>query len=151
MCTYWSVYRKQNLVVIDALVSAVTISHWGPCRGSIKTWPLSNNFIKFWSISRILGAQNLQRVSNVYMCSLQIMTKQSTSFIGRFHSSLFTLHVKKGPLRYCNKIFNKSCNVQPFSMKLFKEDMNASIITANVRNGVQLHGHKPGDVVSIHW
>jgi len=39
----------------------------------------SNNFNKYWAIPITFGRQNLQRVSNVHVCSLRISIKQGTS------------------------------------------------------------------------
>ena len=36
---------------------------------------LTNNFDKYWSVSLIFGRPNLQRVSNVYMHRLTVLTK----------------------------------------------------------------------------
>jgi len=40
---------------------------------------ISNNFNTYWPISMTFCTQNLQRVSNVYICSLRVLMKQGTS------------------------------------------------------------------------
>jgi len=63
--------------------------------------------------------------------------------------SIYTVVQKTGPLHYCNKIFFKSLNVQPFNVKMLTEEVLQSLLQKNVQNGVPFHGHKPGDVISI--
>jgi len=91
------------------------------------------------------GAQQMFG-ANKSMYSVNISTKRC-----QLRSATILHCVKKQtPALTVPSYYNKSWNVLPFTVKMLKEDCSVYYYNKCSKNDVPLHGHKPGDIFSVH-